>query len=488
MHPGATRNQMPLLRLVAFSIVFLLTSFISYSQTHLDSLFRKIDPQKWSTVVEKKLSKLEDKIISKSEKTLQRSQREEERIYKKQLTTKDSLVAKAKLAEIQTKYKELEEKFKNPSSIIPANARQYLPHLDTLKTALKFLDQQNANGNVKNALSKIESFETKMQQAEEIKKFIRERRDQLKQQLEQLGLVKGLKKYNKQIFYYDRQIQEYKKILSDPKKIERKAIELLSKTRVFQDFMRRNSMLASLFRMPGDPNDPTYIASLAGLQTRTQVNNLIQQQVASAGPNGQAQFRQNIQQAQSQLQQLKNKVTQFGGGSSDDIMPEGFKPNNQRTKSFWQKWEMGVNVQSNRANGLLPVSSDLGVSAGFKPNDIFIAGVGLGGSIGWGRDIRHIAISYQGVSGRFFTELKLKGSFHAAAGFEMNYLREIRNIDQLKDYSAWQKSGLVGLSKVVSIKSKFFKKTKLQLLWNFLSYSQRPRVSQPVLFRIGYNF
>src|SRR6266542_5692819 len=122
-----------------------------------------------------------------------------------------------------------------------------------------------------------------MQQAEEIKKFIRERREQLKKQLKQLGLVKELKKYNKEVFYYSEQLKEYKSILNDPDKIEKKALALLSKTKIFQDFMKKNSMLSSLFRMPGDSNDPTYIASLAGLQTRSQVNGLIQQQIAAGG-------------------------------------------------------------------------------------------------------------------------------------------------------------------------------------------------------------
>ena len=69
----------------------------------------------------------------------------------------------------------------------------------------------------------------------------------------------------------------------------------------------------------------------------------------------------------------------------------------------------------------------------------------------------------------------------------MNYKSVFRNIDELKGLDAWQASGLVGLSKVVSLKTKFFKKTKLQLLWDFLSYRQVPRTPSSV-FRVGYNF
>jgi hypothetical protein len=51
----------------------------------------------------------------------------------------------------------------------------------------------------------------------------------------------------------------------------------------------------------------------------------------------------------------------------------------------------------------------------------------------------------------------------------------------------WTRSGLIGLSKTVSMKSRVFKKAQLQLLWDFLSYQQVPQ-TQPLVFRIGYTF
>jgi hypothetical protein len=467
--------------------IILLFSTHSFSQSKFDSLINKINPEKFSASIAKKVSKLEDKIVAKSEKTLARLQKQEEKIYKKELGTKDSLIARAKLAEIKTRYAALEEKLKNPASILPNSAKQYFPHLDTLKTAFKFLASPPAENGAEAALSKIESFDAKMQQAEEIKKFIRERREQLKQQLEQQGLVKDLKRFNKQAYYYSEQLKEYRAILNDPDKIERKAIELLSKAKFFQDFMKKNSMLASLFRMPGNPNDPAYQASLAGLQTRTQVNNLIQQQIAAGGPNAMSQFRQNLQQAQSQLQQLKNKMSKYGSGNSDDMMPEGFKPNSQKTKSFLKRLEYGTNFQTQRSTSFFPVTSDIGLSLGYKINDKSTIGVGASYKLGWGQNFRNIHLSSEGAGLRSYIDLKLKGSFWISGGYELNYKTAFDNISQLRSLNAWQQSGLIGLSKVISVKSKFFKKTKLQLLWDFLSYNQIPN-SQPIVFRIGYNF
>lgn len=467
-------------------LILLLCSVASYSQSSIDSILGKIDPDKLSASVEKKLSKLEEKIVSKSKKTLQRLQKQEEKIWEKQLATKDSLEARIKLDEIQNKYETLEGKLKNPSSVTPSNIRQYIPHLDSLNSALKFLDQNGTTANLTNAISKIESFNDKFQQAQEIKDFIRERRDAIQKELEQLGLFKELKQFNKELYYYCEQLKEYKEILSDPNKIERKAIELLSKTKMFQDFMRKNSMLASLFRLPGDPNDPTYIASLAGLQTRVQVNNLLQQQFGGSGPNAQAQLRPGIQQAQSQMDQLKSKLMQFGKGSSDDIMPEGFKPNSQKTKSFLKRLEYGTDFQAQRSTNFFPATTDLGLSVGYKLNDKSIIGVGASYKVGLGRGWNDMELSSQGAGLRSYVDWKLKGSIWISGGYEMNYRSEFKNIDQLKDLTAWSQSGLLGLSKVFNVKSKYFKKTKLQLLWDFLSYQQVPR-TQPLIFRIGYS-
>ena len=446
-------------------------------------------PGKYLEQVNAKAKSLEQKLDNKSAKAVAQLQRQEEKI-KHKLAKIDSLAADNIFSNATEKYKQLDEKLKAPSKLM-----QYIPHLDSVATSLNFLNKnpqllsqvKEAKEKLDVVASKVKALQNQFQKAEEIKKFLKERKQYLKDQLSKFGFAKQLKRLNKQVYYYARQINEYKDILSDPKKIEKKALELLSKTKLFKEFFRKNSMLASLFRIPGDPNDPTAQANLAGLQTRASVNALIQNQIAAGGPNAQQQFQQNLQEAQSQLSQLKDKVMQLGGGSSDVEMPEGFKPNNQKTRSFWKRLELGTNLQNQKSTGLLPTTSDLGLSIGFKPNDKSIIGVGSSFKLGWGKDIQHLKLSGQGVSLRSFIDWKLKGSLWISGGFEMNYRSEFKNIAALQNYAAWQQSGLIGVSKVVSLRTKLFKKTSIKLLWDFLSYQQIPRV-QPIVFRVGYNF
>lgn len=247
--------------------------------------------------------------------------------------------------------------------------------------------------------------------------------------------------------------------------------------------MQENSQLASMFRLPGGSSsvvDPSNIASLQGLQTRAMVQQQLQQQFGATG--GQQLLQRNMQQAQAQLYELKNKLLQFGG--VDDLDMPDFTPNKQKTKSFKDRLEYGVNLQSQRASGLLPSSSGLGLSLGYKLNDKSVIGLGASYRWGWGKPLKDIKITHEGVGIRSFVDYQLKGSFFISAGYEQNYNSGFNRTEQLKDRSAWQPSGLLGLTKKYGVGKM---KGNVQLLWDFLSYAQVPR-TQAVKFRVGYAF
>lgn len=263
------------------------------AQPQDDTLYLPKLPSKYLDNISSRTSSLEQKLDKKTAKALSQLQKQEERI-KNKLAKKDSLKAAEVFGNAKQQYDQLEQKLAAKTSL-----QQYIPSLDTLNTSLKFLQQnphllssgKEVQKKLQDATAKMQGLQTQLQNAEDVKKFLKERRQYLKDQLANLGFAKELKKLNKQVYYYSAQVSEYKSLLKDHKKAEKKALELLSETKQFQHFMRKNSMLASLFRLPGDPADPSsQQASLAGLQTRTQVSGMIQQQIAAGGPNAQAQL------------------------------------------------------------------------------------------------------------------------------------------------------------------------------------------------------
>jgi len=81
----------------------------------------------------------------------------------------------------------------------------------------------------------------------------------------------------------------------------------------------------------------------------------------------------------------------------------------------------------------------------------------------------------------------VKKSWGVAGGFEYNYQQPFNSYQDIRNLSAWSRSALVGVTKTVSMKSTVFKKTMVELLWDFLSYSQIPKTA-PVIFRVAYSF
>ena len=435
-----------------------------------------------------KAGKLEEKLDRKSGKALQHMQRLETKMQR-QAARLDSSKANEIFGDVKQRYASLKTDASTQAKRLSPLSRVYSGKLDSLETLFRFMENNSMiSGDVKkkitSASQSINGLQFKLNQTEQIRKYLKERKQLLKAQLEKFGLGRKLKQFNKQVYYYQQQLAEYKRMLNDPAGMGKKLLGLAARVPAFRNFFAKNSQLGSLFNLSGSLNNNP--ASLAGLQTRASVTQDLQSRFGT-GPSVQQALQQNMQSAQDQLNQLKNKVNQFmpQGGSSDDELPD-FKPNNQKTKSFWQRLEYGTNFQSQRPNNLFPVTSDIGLSLGYKLNDKSVIGLGASYKMGWGQSFRNINITHQGAGLRSFADVKLKGSFWISGGYEMNYRSEFNRIEALKDLNAWQQSGLIGMSKVVSMNSKFFKKTKLQLLWDFMSYQQTPR-TQAIVFRVGYN-
>lgn len=431
----------------------------------------------------KKAGSAQAKLDRQTDRYLSKMQRREEKL-RRRLYRKDTAAAKALFPDVEGQY----AKLKTMSGKVGALSSTYSGHLDSLATSLKFLqgkDLTSVSPELQKTLAQYKDLQEKLNASEQIKKQIQRREAQLKEQFGKLGMIKDLKSYQKQAYYYKAQIQEYKQAFEDPSKLEQKLLEVLNKLPQFRDFFRRNSLLGNLFNLPGSGASGN-VASLAGLQTRAAVSQSITNRFGSSAQVTD-QLRNNLQAAQGQLSSLKNKLLSMGQGSygsaGEGDLPS-FKPNSQKTKSLLQRLEWGANMQSQKARYYFPTTSDIGLSLGYKLNDQSSVGIGLSYKVGWGRNWGNIHITHQGIGLRSYVDYKIKGAFYLSGGYEQNYRSAFKTIDQLKDYSAWQKSGLIGVSKRYQVSKKL--KGNMKLLWDFLSYQQVPR-TQALLFRIEYS-
>ncbi|MEO7046736.1 MAG: hypothetical protein ABI091_15635 [Ferruginibacter sp.] len=429
---------------------------------------------------------IQQKMDQSTQKYLDGLKKQEQALQTK-LNAVDPAAAERIFQGSEQAYDKLQNDLKNNSANVLNSYGRYVPGIDTAITSLKFLQQgtlanQKIAGQVtqiKSALSKVQGLEDQFKKADNVEDFIRKRKEYLNQQLSSYNLGGSLQQYNTRAYYYSQQIADLKQDWQDPSRMEQKALQVLNKLPSFQDFMKKNSLIAGLFNIPNDYST----SGIAGLQTRDQVQQMMQQQMTMMGPNGSATAQQNILDAQSSLTNLRDKIANTGAGGD---LPD-FKPNNQKTKSFLKRLEYGVNVQSATSSYLVPASTAFAFTVGYKINDKSAAGFGIDYLVGWGQPVQHIKISNQGIGFRSYLDVQIKGSFYASGGYEMNYMSAFRSVNQITADHLWKPSCLIGISKIISLKSAIVKQTKVQLLLDLLSFSQTSK-AQLIKFRIGYNF
>ncbi len=368
----------------------------STSTTVVDTLIHL--PVKYFNQIDNKIDKYSSRIISKTEKTLTKLSRWENKI-KTLLQKANPEAAERLFGNNQTTFSTLLQKLQEGKSIAENYQAKYNEYRDKLRSSVSYLQQQKdalktkVIAPLKKADEKLTALEENIKNSEVLQQFIKERKRQLiDQSLQYIGKSKYLAKISKESYYYVETLRNYKELFRDQKKAEQIALTLLNKIPAFTKFIQENSMLAQLF---GSPNAPASAANLAGLQTRASVNALIQNQIAAGGPNAQQVMQQNFQQAQNELSKLKDKILKAGGNSADAEIPD-FIPQENKTKTLKQRLEFGTNIQTQKATNFFPNRSDIGLSLGYKLCNKSIIGIGASYSFGLGRGWNNIRISNQG--------------------------------------------------------------------------------------------
>jgi hypothetical protein len=376
---------------------------------------------------------------------------------------------------------------------IHATPRTYISRLDSIRTALHFLQaQQLSSGVVKNgsllsgATTQVEQLQAHLDMSSEVYQYFVQREVQIARTLSfysklPTGMAKDFNEMKTTAYYYGQEIEQYKNLINHPRKMEERALEVLNKLPAFREFMAQHSMLAQLFRLPADYDNP---GSLSGLQTRAQIQQILQQQAGSGGAGGMTILQQRVESAQEKLGALRDKVAKYGAGGQDVDMP-GFTPDHQKTKTFLQRLTYGFNLQLAKSSTYFPATGNLGFSVGYKINDKSSTGIGLSYNLGLGSGWNHIQFSSQGIGLRSYMDWRIKSSYYVIGGLEENYLTSFQRIAQLRNMSAWQASALVGLEKKYRISQKLH--GNIQLLYDALYRKEIPP-GQMIKFRVGYNF
>src|SRR5438876_4354824 len=129
-------------------ILILIISILLFHHTRAQDSLSRVDklinfPSSFFSKINKKTATLEDRLTKQTEKYLQRLAKHEKKLQRK-LSKIDSTAAKQLFANSQQQYQQLEDKIKSKANFSNGALRgEYLPGMDSLKTSLSFLQQNN---------------------------------------------------------------------------------------------------------------------------------------------------------------------------------------------------------------------------------------------------------------------------------------------------------------------------------------------------------
>ncbi len=382
----------------------------------------------------------------------------------------------------------------------------YLQRIDSLQSMLGFLKSKDLP--INEQLDKVLAVKNRLG-------IIGEYQDQLNQrQIQWLELLqsssslsnrlpKAFVRMQTDILAYKAKWQYWKDAINDPAKIEQEALRILTRLPAFQDFIQKNSELASLFGIPSNSTSSPS-AALPGLQTNSTLSEYIQSRMGNQAQSGQqimeemrataidegpsSSANNPFSQLTESVDKAKQKLINGGTVGNPELSPNQLEKAALKSKGFKKRLEFTWNMQTGQRVQSFPVTNDLGLSIGYKLLPKAVAGIGASYKFGLGT-WQKISLTHEGMSVRSFfdwrissSRAKLMANIWITAGYEMNYWERIRYLQDWR-HLAWQKSGLIGITKKISINKK---EIKMQFLYDFLN--QPTQSGLPFLFRYNSTF
>lgn len=455
-----------------------------------DSLLSTINsiPNNYYDKIGKKANQYSKRIVTKTEKTLRKLSHWESRV-KKTLDKLNPQLSLQLFADNKLTFKKMHEDYLRlnvKADVMQEQIKNYNKYRDELTTGIKFLSRYQTHTD-SSKIIKVITVQADIQKMNreaicqtELEIQIKKRQKELLRQLK--GNLKSvlLKKLNKQTYYYCETIKNYREILSNPSKIESLVTAVLKNIPEFNSFFSSASLHSALFRNGQNPVD---LSNVGTLQTRAALDQFLAQNPMSGkqvdltkllnqGANTQISLLNEIKQRAA-------KITNAPGGTKDEGK---FKPNNQKSKLFRQRLLYDYNIQWERQNQYYPTTAIVGISIGYKLNDLGAIGVGIDyrGGIG---SIEKLSFSHQGLSLRSYIDWKVLKSFSVYGGSEWVVSKPGSNTKL--NLNSWQCNGSLGLKKQITKSGKGKKKGFIILSYDL--YQSQP-IPQSSRFKIRYGF
>jgi hypothetical protein len=534
-------------------LIFFLLTFKATSQSDDYTKPKEVNyiTQKYLNQADRKIVKLHKQISKKNNKTLYKFSQQEEKILYKYCEKNPTH------ADILFEYSGYS--FNRINKILiktKGKPSEYFPQLDTISSSLHLAEKDHSlldpeankikiEKKLNTALLHLNQLNIPLEKYEAISQHTRSRKSVLNELAKENPLLKkDVTNLNKEAYYYQQQIAEYKSLFKDRAKAENTAMAWLRKTPVFNNFIKKYGQLAMFnsqvpratpaipldieasstelstsLEMSGSNLNLTEIsaptiadissASMSAMPMDTEVTStelstslevpnsnlnlenltptlastkkLISDRISELAQTGEGLSAKKAEETKNLFKKLK--ASPIKSGTLADA-PD-FKPNPLKTKRFIDRVTYGGNLQFIPSTYIYPLGCGLGAQVAYQLHVKSSAGLGASYTAGFGKDIGHLKYSHSGYGVRSFIDYQLKKILYLQGGAERNFLPQTKALlgeTIFTNQLTPVNAALLGL-KIKANSTKQSSQT-LEISYNFLHTERSPAM----VVRAGWEF
>ncbi|MDR2886463.1 MAG: hypothetical protein LBV26_00415 [Bacteroidales bacterium] len=268
-------------------------------------------------------------------------------------------------------------------------------------------------------------------------------------------------------YYYSARVNAFRMMLRNPDILDDRLMSALRSNPLFGDFM------ASL---------PAREQHTGSMQPRQLVQQMMQSQASATDPDAARLIGDAQRKGEELLKGLSSHAASFGNIDNALQLP-GFTPNPYRTKSLWERIDIGFNLQFDSRTEFMPSAGVAGAQVSFNFDMRFSAGLLASYRFGIG-DIKHITVSHEGAGYGGFANYTIWKSLGVQAGYERNRHVAI-DVNEILYPASWTSSALSGLTWEYGAGRKA--RVTAGVFYDFLHRLHTPETNA-VLWRMGWKF
>jgi hypothetical protein len=277
---------------------------------------------------------------------------------------------------------------------------------------------------------------------------------------------KYLGKMEKERYYYTAQVNEYRKVLRNPSLADGKLTDAIRKDPRFGDYVTA---------LPAKPQNPDR------MQPRRLVRDMMQSSASDIDPDAARLIGDAGREANDVLDKLRSRSATFGCLDNAAQMPR-FTPNPYKTKSFFERIDVGFNLRFDSRTRFLPASGVAGVQASFRFDTRFSIGALADYRFGTG-EVKNIRLSHAGYGFGAFAGYRIWKGLGIQTGYERSRRAETET-NEIRYPAAWYSSALAGLTWEYGIGKKL--KGTVAVLFDALYRRHTPQTNA-LQWRMGWN-